>query len=221
MPRGIKVIVIESEKELKDLLNQQDTQASRDKIDALFHLKTRRFNTIKELADEINQPYDTVYRWLRIYREKGLKILLGRKKSQTTKKKDEKKASPRQEDLTTTQKKRKNTTKKAKFQTLIGIDGEVILYNKILNKKESDRLFKQLLKIISWRQDYIESFGKLIPLPRLTAWYGNPDKSYTYSGINMEPEIWSPPLLLIKDKIEELLEVEFLSAGQCEVLCKG
>lgn len=210
MSRKIKVIVIESETELRSLLKQQKTKASHDKIEALFLLKNNQVNTIKELATIIERPYSTVCSWLRIYRREGLDILLDISKSQITKKKDKNKVSSHQIHLPKKLQKHSNTNNQPKLQTLIDIDGEVILYNKILTEKESDRLFKELNKI-SWRQDYIKRFGKLIPLPRLTAWYGDSDKSYTYSGINMDPETWSPALLLIKDKVEKLSDVEFNS----------
>ncbi len=48
-----------------------------------------------------------------------------------------------------------------------------------------------------------------MPLPRLTAWYGDEGKSYTYSGIEQHPDPWTPTLKLIKSKVEEILEVTF------------
>ena len=38
---------------------------------------------------------------------------------------------------------------------------------------------------IAWRQDHIKIYGKTIPLPRLSAWYGDPDCAYSYSGISL------------------------------------
>lgn len=54
-------------------------------------------------------------------------------------------------------------------------------------------------------------FGKEIDLPRLTAWYGDDGKSYTFSGIPMSPNAWTPVLLFIKERIEKVAEVEFNS----------
>src|SRR5205085_1550841 len=48
-------------------------------------------------------------------------------------------------------------------------------------------------------------------LPRLTAWYGDAGKSYTYSHIAMKSEPWTPILLYIKNRIEEVVEVSFNS----------
>ena len=57
----------------------------------------------------------------------------------------------------------------------------------------------------------IKLYGKLVPIPRLTAWYGDSGKSYTYSKIAMSPEPWTPTLLAIKSKVEVLLGVQFNS----------
>ncbi|PIQ22289.1 MAG: alpha-ketoglutarate-dependent dioxygenase AlkB [Cytophagales bacterium CG18_big_fil_WC_8_21_14_2_50_42_9] len=54
-------------------------------------------------------------------------------------------------------------------------------------------------------------FGKQIWLPRLTAWYGDPGKTYQYSGIQNEPLPWIPALLEIKQAVETLAGVPFNS----------
>ena len=83
-------------------------------------------------------------------------------------------------------------------------DGEVLFFPSFFNKADSDRLFKSLLDNIIWQQDQIKFYGKLIDLPRLTAWYGVNDKPYTYSGIPMNPHPWTIDLLEIKNKIDYL-----------------
>jgi len=90
-------------------------------------------------------------------------------------------------------------------------DGEVLFFPSFFNKADSDRLFKSLLDNIKWQQDKIKFFGKMIDLPRLTAWYGVNDKPYTYSGIPMNPHPWTPDLLEIKSKIELEAKVNFSS----------
>lgn len=64
---------------------------------------------------------------------------------------------------------------------------------------------------INWKQDNIKLYGKTIPLPRLTSWYGESDKTYTYSGITSKPHTWNKGLLYLKDKIEQCAGVEFNS----------
>jgi alkylated DNA repair dioxygenase AlkB len=90
-------------------------------------------------------------------------------------------------------------------------NAEVTFYQKLFNKKESDELFETLLYEINWRQDKMKLYGKEINLPRRTAWYGDPGKSYTFSGIHLNPEPWTPILTQIKKRIEDVSKVEFNS----------
>lgn len=78
-------------------------------------------------------------------------------------------------------------------------------------KMESDRLMTTLLEEIEWKQDEISMYGKRINLPRLSAWYGENEKSYTYSGIKLEPKPWIGCLLDIKSRIELEANVKFSS----------
>lgn len=90
-------------------------------------------------------------------------------------------------------------------------DGDVLVFPGFFSKQQSDSYFRTLLQSISWRQDKIKFYGKEMPLPRLTAWYGETDKPYTYSGIPMTPDAWTPDLLDIKTAIEKVAGVSFSS----------
>lgn len=96
-------------------------------------------------------------------------------------------------------------------KVIIDTDGLVILYGNFLTLKESDRLFKELYKSINWRQEEIKIFGKIRPIPRLTAWYADEGKSYTYSGIKHHAQPWNPTLKSIKSQVEDIAEVTFNS----------
>ncbi|MGA9237504.1 alpha-ketoglutarate-dependent dioxygenase AlkB family protein [Robiginitalea sp.] len=73
-----------------------------------------------------------------------------------------------------------------------------------LGRDAADMLFKHLLKHVSWKEDTIRIFGKTYLQPRLTALFGEQGKSYTYSGIQMHPTAFTPELLDLKKKIEDL-----------------
>lgn len=90
-------------------------------------------------------------------------------------------------------------------------DAKVIFYPKFFSCEESDALFTELQNNINWKQEQIKFYGKMIDLPRLTAWYGDKGKSYTYSGITVEPEEWIQTLLKIKSEIEPVSGVRFNS----------
>jgi len=77
--------------------------------------------------------------------------------------------------------------------------------------EESTRLFKILLEKINWQHDVIKMYGREIPLPRLSAWYGDISKPYSYSGIILQPLPWTDELLFIKNRIELIAKVKFTS----------
>lgn len=90
-------------------------------------------------------------------------------------------------------------------------NGEYIFIPNFFNKAESDVYFHSLLKGIEWEQEEMMMYGKSIKLPRLTAWYGDNDKPYSFSGINLSPKTWTDALLEIKKKIEFKEQASFNS----------
>ncbi|MFM9161272.1 MAG: hypothetical protein ACKOPK_26025, partial [Dolichospermum sp.] len=58
-------------------------------------------------------------------------------------------------------------------KTIISTDGEVILYPNFFGTQESNQLFSDLHSNVNWKQEIIQFFGKKMPIPRLTAWYGD------------------------------------------------
>jgi alkylated DNA repair dioxygenase AlkB len=54
-------------------------------------------------------------------------------------------------------------------------------------------------------------YGKDVFLPRYSAWHGDSDKPYTYSGLTLSPKPWNTALLEIKKKIETPANTAFNS----------
>ena len=90
-------------------------------------------------------------------------------------------------------------------------DAEIYFWPNYFTQKQSDNYLQELIATIAWHQDKIKMFGRQIWLPRLTAWYGNPGKTYKYSDIQNEPLPWTPALLGIKRAIELPANVTFNS----------
>ena len=80
-----------------------------------------------------------------------------------------------------------------------------------LTKEQSDYYFHQLKSEVAWEQKVIRIFGKEVPEPRLTAWYGDATAIYTYSGIEMQPRPWIPILLDLKQLTERACAATFNS----------
>jgi alkylated DNA repair dioxygenase AlkB len=90
-------------------------------------------------------------------------------------------------------------------------NGEYIFYPNFFSKAESDSFLKNLRSNIVWKQESMNMYGKKIDFPRLTAWYGNNDKPYSFSGITLQPLPWSSEILSIKSKIEPVAKTAFNS----------
>ena len=90
-------------------------------------------------------------------------------------------------------------------------DSDITLFDNFFTNQESKNLHQKLIDNIQWRQDKIKLFGKLIDQPRLTAFYGDATKSYSYSGIVMNPNDWNDDLLFIKNRIEKVAKIKFSS----------
>ena len=90
-------------------------------------------------------------------------------------------------------------------------DADMALFENFFTNQESEKLHQNLIENIQWRQDKIKMFGKLIDQPRLTAFYGNTNKDYSYSGIVMKPIEWNEDLLFIRKRVEEAAKIQFTS----------
>lgn len=90
-------------------------------------------------------------------------------------------------------------------------DGDVLFFESFFSAAESDAFFSILKTEVSWRQEKINLYGREIDIPRLTAWYGDPGRSYKYSGITNKALPWTPTLKTIKDRIESASGAKFNS----------
>jgi alkylated DNA repair dioxygenase AlkB len=90
-------------------------------------------------------------------------------------------------------------------------DAELHYRPQFFPKPTADRLLQELMEKIEWTQNKIRFYGKESLVPRLEAWYGDPGKSYAYSGIQMNPKPWTKELVEIKEAIEKEASVPFNS----------
>lgn len=86
---------------------------------------------------------------------------------------------------------------------------ELVFWPHAFSTQESDRLFQALMAEVPWQQEHITVYGRTVPLPRLTAWFG--DAAYHYSGICHTPLQWTSVMLQIKAEVEHLTATSFNS----------
>lgn len=71
--------------------------------------------------------------------------------------------------------------------------------------------FDCLRSELAWRGESIQLFGKKQQVPRLTAFYGEPDIRYSYSRIVLHARSWHPLLLTIRSRLQHVLGLSFNS----------
>ena len=76
---------------------------------------------------------------------------------------------------------------------------------------EKDKLKQIKFTNIEWTHDQIRMFGKIIYVPRYSAWYGDANTEYTYSGLKMDPKAWNKGLNYIKEKVNKVAGLKFNS----------
>ncbi|WP_106914950.1 alpha-ketoglutarate-dependent dioxygenase AlkB family protein [Chryseobacterium aurantiacum] len=88
--------------------------------------------------------------------------------------------------------------------SLLPNDGTVHYYGKVFTKEESDLYYEYLFNQIPWENDEAVIFGKLILTKRKVAWFGEKAFEYTYSNRTKFAKPWTPELLKLKQKCEEI-----------------
>ncbi|OKH45534.1 transposase [Calothrix sp. HK-06] len=81
MSRVIKLEINETLEELLELLRKQKTVSGKERVQALYLLKTQQVKTVQHLAAVLGRGRVTIQRWLKAYRESGLNNILLEKKS--------------------------------------------------------------------------------------------------------------------------------------------
>jgi alkylated DNA repair dioxygenase AlkB len=74
---------------------------------------------------------------------------------------------------------------------------------RFLTPVEADEAFRRIGETTPWKQEHLTLFGRSIAQPRLTAWMGDPEAVYTYSGLTLIPIDWTPPVRMLRTKVEE------------------
>jgi alkylated DNA repair dioxygenase AlkB len=70
---------------------------------------------------------------------------------------------------------------------------------------DADTWFAALRDELALRQEVLQFFGRDVPMPRLTAWYGDAGATYTYSRLRNEPMPWTPSLQRLREELNASL----------------
>ncbi|NMH27870.1 alpha-ketoglutarate-dependent dioxygenase AlkB family protein [Flavobacterium silvaticum] len=89
------------------------------------------------------------------------------------------------------------------FQNLLPQDGAAFYIPNAIPEPEADTFLKTLTNEIPWQNDSVTIFGKTHITRRETAWFGDSDFAYTYSGSTKVALPWTDDLLKLKQIAEE------------------
>ncbi|MET4137921.1 alpha-ketoglutarate-dependent dioxygenase AlkB [Pedobacter sp. UYP1] len=92
------------------------------------------------------------------------------------------------------------------------LPAELLTYHPgIFTEQESYNLLQKFIAETPWKQKVVRMYDKEVVTPRLTAWYAD-QETYDYTSLRRaEPLLWTPELLRIKKRAEEIAGVTFNS----------
>jgi alkylated DNA repair dioxygenase AlkB len=94
----------------------------------------------------------------------------------------------------------------------LGQGATVELIEDWLTPSDAGALWKALLEQVPWETKAIRIAGRMVQEPRLTAWYGDSDAVYTYSGLRNVPRPWIAWLADLRSRLAAELGVTFNGA---------
>ena len=81
---------------------------------------------------------------------------------------------------------------------------------------DAEGWYDRLRRGLEWRSQEIMLFGRPVLQPRLMDWYADPDVTYRYSGLTLDPKAWPPMLAELRERLEAHCGASFNS-----VLCNA
>ena len=90
-------------------------------------------------------------------------------------------------------------------------DLKIRIEEDFFNSADSNKLLKKFISKLPWESMIIKMFGKDTKIPRLQCWIGDEGCEYRYSGKQLNRQIWSQDLIMIRKKIYKELKIDFNS----------
>jgi alkylated DNA repair dioxygenase AlkB len=88
-------------------------------------------------------------------------------------------------------------------------DGKLRHWPSFVAADYGDRLLAELQTSLHWERHVVRIFGREVPSPRLSAWYGDPACEYRYSGLRLSPLPWTGPLSEIRELVQDATRCPF------------
>ncbi|MEM5435584.1 alpha-ketoglutarate-dependent dioxygenase AlkB family protein [Paraburkholderia diazotrophica] len=88
---------------------------------------------------------------------------------------------------------------------------DVMLFPEWLASDAAAQLLARIVAEVAWQQDSMFTPAGRVPLPRLTAWQGERDAVYVYSGIRNVPQPWTPAVAELRAAVQQTCDAPFNS----------
>lgn len=88
-------------------------------------------------------------------------------------------------------------------------EADVTFHPAFLSPAEARALFAELLATAPWRQGRRAMYGRDVDVPRMTAWYGDPNERYDFDDGPIAPDAWTPTLAALRERIEAATGTRF------------
>jgi alkylated DNA repair dioxygenase AlkB len=87
-------------------------------------------------------------------------------------------------------------------------DGWLLFVENFIPPEEQTMLMQLFLRELNWTGGQITLFGKCYDIPRLQAYYADEACHYGYSGKMLNRNDWTPELLAIRERLNNLLDAQ-------------
>jgi len=94
---------------------------------------------------------------------------------------------------------------------LLPRDGTAIYHGRIFDEPTARHYLDCLASTLPWRHDEVVMFGKRITTAREVAWFADAGIPYRYSGTLKQSVAWTPELVELKARIEQITGLTFNS----------
>lgn len=94
---------------------------------------------------------------------------------------------------------------------LAPVDGELYCWRGFYDGEAANDWFQRLRNGLAWQQERLFIYGRCLDVPRLMAWYGDPEARYRYSRVDHLPLSWTDDLLRLREDVEVACHASFNS----------
>jgi len=96
-----------------------------------------------------------------------------------------------------------------KGDNILPYDGEAVLIDDSGSDFDWPAVTRTLIETMPWQVETARIFGREMPVPRMTAWFG--DAAYAYSGVCHQPAPFPAIIQRLRERAEVLSGASFLA----------